>query len=76
MKCIAAYLLAVAGGDENPSEEKIKSILESVGIQTDLQKIQELIQKMRNRNLEDLISEGSTKLSMASGSTLAPPPSN
>lgn len=35
MRYVAAYLLAVLGGNNNPSAKDIKSILGSVGIEAD-----------------------------------------
>jgi large subunit ribosomal protein LP2 len=35
LKYYAAYLLAQLGGDESPSVDKIRAILDSVGISTD-----------------------------------------
>lgn len=35
MRYVAAYLLAVLGGNGNPSAKDIKSILDSVGIEAD-----------------------------------------
>lgn len=35
MRYVAAYLLAVLGGSENPEAKDIKKILDSVGIEAD-----------------------------------------
>ncbi|KAH0785695.1 60S acidic ribosomal protein P2 [Histomonas meleagridis] len=67
MKYIAAYLLAQAGGDASPSKEKITAILESVGIQVDAKAIDALLEKLNGKNIEELIKEGSSKLSVVGG---------
>lgn len=35
MRYVAAYLLAVLGGNESPTSKDLKKILDSVGIETD-----------------------------------------
>lgn len=44
MRYIAAYLLAVLGGNESPTSKDLKKILDSVGIETD----DERVNKVRN----------------------------
>ena len=72
MKYIAAYLLAIAGGDQAPSKDKITKILESVGISVDGNAVDALIQKMQGKNVEELIAEGSSKLAVVGGGAAAP----
>ena len=67
MKYIAAYLLAQIGGDATPGKDKIKAILESVGITVDEAAIDELLKKFEGKNVDELITEGSSKLSLVSG---------
>ena len=67
MKYIAAYLLAQIGGDATPGKDKIKAILESVGIAVDEAAIDELLKKFEGKNVDELIAEGSSKLSLVSG---------
>ena len=72
MKYIAAYLLAKLGGDENPSASKIKSILESVGAQCDDSTVDALLKKLEGKDIQALISEGSSKLAVVGGGSAAP----
>ena len=72
MKYIAAYLLAIAGGDKEPSKDKITKILESVGISVDGNAVDALIEKMKGKDVEELIKEGSSKLAVVGGGSAAP----
>ena len=67
MKYIAAYLLAIAGGDKEPSKDKITKILESVGISVDGKAVDALIEKMKGKDVEELIKEGASKLAVVGG---------
>ena len=60
------YLLAQLGGDASPSKDKIKSILDAVGITVDDAAIDALLAKVDGKNVEELIAEGSSKLSVFS----------
>ncbi|EMP32305.1 60S acidic ribosomal protein P2 [Chelonia mydas] len=42
MRYVAAYLLAVLGGNNNPTAKNIKKILDSVGIDTDDERVNKL----------------------------------
>ena len=72
MKYIAAYLLAIAGGDKEPSKEKITKILESVGITVDAKAVDALIEKLKGKDVEELIKEGASKLAVVGGGSAAP----
>jgi len=73
MRYLAAYLLAVLGGNENPGEADIKKILSSVGIDADAEALKKVIASLKGKNLEQLIAEGRTKLSsMPTGGGAAP----
>lgn len=63
MKHLAAYLLLALGGNEQPSASDIKSLLETVGIEADGEKLDALVSSLAGKSLEELIAEGSTKLS-------------
>ncbi|KAK8888322.1 60S acidic ribosomal protein P2 [Tritrichomonas musculus] len=65
MKYIAAYMLAKLG-TENPKVDDIKRIIESVGIEFDFKKAEEIVNKLEGKNLEDVINNGKTKLSLVS----------
>ena len=62
MKIIAAYLLAVLGGNAHPDEAAIKKILSSVGVESDAEKVKKLIHELNGKNLQEVIAAGSAKL--------------
>ncbi|KAF1877857.1 hypothetical protein Lal_00038166, partial [Lupinus albus] len=62
MKVIAAYLLAVLGGNKTPSEKDIKNILASVGAEADDDKIKLLLSEVKGKDIEDIIASGREKL--------------
>lgn len=63
MKYIAAYLLAKIGGKENPNKEDIKRIIESVGIKIEENHSEEIIEKLKGKDLREIMKEGNSKLS-------------
>lgn len=63
MKYLAAYLLLVNAGNATPSAADIKSVLSSVSIEADDEKISKLLAEVEGKSAEDLIAEGNEKLS-------------
>ena len=59
---MAAYLLALLGGNKNPSEADISKILGSVGIEVDAAKVKKVISELAGKNIEEVIAKGSEKL--------------
>nr|AEF59082.1 60S acidic ribosomal-like protein P2 [Phragmatopoma lapidosa] len=73
MRYVAAYMLAVLGGNTNPSDADIKKILSSVGIEADDANIKKVISELSGKNIEDVLAEGKEKLaSMPAGGGAAP----
>jgi len=66
MRNIAAYLLAVLGGNANPDAAAINKILASVGINGDAEKIEKLIAELKGKDIHQVIAEGQSKLSTVS----------
>ena len=66
MKYIAAYMLAKLGGKENPTVEDIKAIIESVGIEFEKQKAEEIVDKLSGKDITEVINNGKSKLSVVS----------
>jgi len=66
MKYVAAYLMAVLGGNDSPSKANVVSILASVGIEADDSLLSKFLKEMEGKNVDDLISKGMTKLSSMS----------
>ncbi|KAF5460759.1 hypothetical protein F2P56_020605 [Juglans regia] len=62
MKVIAAYLLAVLGGNISPSAENLKDILGSVGAEVDDDKIELLLSEVKGKDITELIAFGREKL--------------
>ncbi|XP_055832644.1 60S acidic ribosomal protein P2-like [Solanum dulcamara] len=62
MKVIAAYLLAVLGGNTSPTEKDLKKILGSVGAEADDDRIQLLLSQVEGKDITELIAAGREKL--------------
>jgi hypothetical protein len=54
---VAAYMLAVMGGNENPTADDIKMIIGSVGIESEDVKLNLVIKKLHGKNIEELVAE-------------------
>jgi large subunit ribosomal protein LP2 len=63
MRYAAAYVLAVLAGNTNPDVGSISKILGSVGIDCDKTKAQKVIDACKGKNVDDIIAEGTKKLS-------------
>ncbi|KAK9498295.1 hypothetical protein O3M35_002962 [Rhynocoris fuscipes] len=74
MRYVAAYLLAVLGGKDQPSSGDIEKILSSVGIEADSEKLNKVIADLKGKNIEDVIAKGKEKLASvpAGGGAAAP----
>ena len=70
MKYIAAYMLAKLG-KENPTVEDIQRIIESVGIEFDPKKADEIVKKLEGKDINEVIADGKTKLSVVSNPQVA-----
>ena len=66
MKYIAAYILARLGGKENPTVEDIKTIIESVGIDFESKKAEEIVEKLKGKDFNEVMNDGKSKLSTVS----------
>jgi len=62
MKHLAAYLLLGLGGNSNPSAKEIKKVLASVGIEADNDRLKALIDELKDKDINELITEGASKL--------------
>ncbi|KAM8940083.1 large ribosomal subunit protein P2 isoform 2-T2 [Pelodytes ibericus] len=72
MRYIAAYLLAVLGGNDKPNLKDLKKILDSVGIETDNERAEKVVTELNGKSIDEVIAQGSTKLaSMPSGGAVA-----
>ncbi|KAM0695811.1 hypothetical protein Q7P36_004293 [Cladosporium allicinum] len=74
MKYMAAYLLLGLAGNSSPSAEDIKTVLSSVGIDADEERLSSLLKELEGKDINELISSGSQKLaSVPSGGSGAAP---
>ncbi|EME87155.1 uncharacterized protein MYCFIDRAFT_53885 [Pseudocercospora fijiensis CIRAD86] len=62
MKHLAAYLLLGLGGNTSPSAKDIKGVLSAVGVEADDERLEKLLSELEGKDINELISEGSTKL--------------
>ncbi|CAL9247729.1 unnamed protein product [Arabidopsis halleri] len=62
MKIAAAFLLAVLGGNANPSAENIKNIIGAVGADVDGESIELLLKEVSGKDIAELIASGREKL--------------
>ncbi|KAG2178369.1 hypothetical protein INT44_001521 [Umbelopsis vinacea] len=63
MKYLAAYLLLRAGGNAAPAADDVKSLLESVGVEADSDRLSSLISALEGKDVDEIIAEGKAKLS-------------
>ncbi|UJR33750.1 hypothetical protein I4U23_021177 [Adineta vaga] len=63
MRYAAAYVLAVLAGNATPDVATVSQILGSVGIDCDKTKAQKVIDACKGKDLEQIIAEGTKKLS-------------
>ena len=59
-------MLVKLGGKENPTVEDIKAIFESVGIDFEKQKAEEIVDKLSGKDITEVINNGKSKLSVVS----------
>ncbi|KAL7616456.1 hypothetical protein Lser_V15G02384 [Lactuca serriola] len=62
MKVVAAYLLALLGGNTSPSAEDLKKILGSVGAEAEEDRIELLLSEIKGKDITELIASGREKL--------------
>jgi len=63
MKLIAAYLLAVLGGNATPDAVAVSKILSSVGVDADQEALKKVVSELNGKKIEDVIAAGNAKLS-------------
>lgn len=62
MRYVAAYALAVLGGNANPSVDDLKKILGSVGIDLDDARAKKVVSSLNGKSIDEVIAAGSAKL--------------
>ncbi|OTF70737.1 60S acidic ribosomal protein P2-like protein [Euroglyphus maynei] len=66
MRYVAAYLLAVLGGNKSPSKDDITKILSSVGIEVDDEKLSKVVTELKGKSVDELIEQGMCSEKLAS----------
>ncbi len=54
MKHLAAYLLLTLGGNTSPSAKEIKKVLSSVGIETDSDRVEKLLEEVQGKDINEV----------------------
>eukprot|EP00343_Euplotes_focardii_P011766 CAMPEP_0205829526 /NCGR_PEP_ID=MMETSP0206-20130828/38381_1 /ASSEMBLY_ACC=CAM_ASM_000279 /TAXON_ID=36767 /ORGANISM="Euplotes focardii, Strain TN1" /LENGTH=117 /DNA_ID=CAMNT_0053132319 /DNA_START=30 /DNA_END=383 /DNA_ORIENTATION=+ len=62
MRIIAAYMLAVLGGNAEPDEKAVTDILDSVGVKPDAEALKVFFEKVKGKDLDALLEAGKQKL--------------
>ncbi|XP_069489647.1 large ribosomal subunit protein P2-like [Ambystoma mexicanum] len=62
MRYVAAYLLAVLGGNNKPSAKDIKAILGSVGIEAESERLNKVISELNDKDIDEVLNAGLSKL--------------
>ncbi|TMW60271.1 hypothetical protein Poli38472_000313 [Pythium oligandrum] len=71
MRYIAAYLLAVLGGNAAPSADDVTQILSSVGVEVDAERLNKVISELEGKDINEVIAAGSKKLAKFGGAAPA-----
>ncbi|KAK3693928.1 dimerization domain of ribosomal protein P1P2 [Podospora appendiculata] len=58
MKYLAAYLLLGLGGNTAPSAKDITSVLESVGIEADSERVSKLLSELEGKDINEVRRHG------------------
>ena len=62
MRHLAAYLLLVAGGNSSPTADDITTLLGTVGITVDEDRLNQLISELDGKDINEIIESGKDKL--------------
>ncbi|XP_029550760.1 60S acidic ribosomal protein P2 [Salmo trutta] len=74
MRYVAAYLLAVLGGNTSPSSKDIKNILGSVGIEAEAERLDKVVSELNGKDINEVMNSGLSKLaSVPAGGAVAAP---
>ena len=62
MRYVAAYLLAVIGGNDSPSASDITEILASVGVEVDKTQLDVVMKELKGKDVMEVMEAGRAKL--------------
>eukprot|EP00029_Vermamoeba_vermiformis_P005295 TRINITY_DN1799_c0_g1_i1.p1 TRINITY_DN1799_c0_g1~~TRINITY_DN1799_c0_g1_i1.p1 ORF type:complete len:110 (-),score=46.16 TRINITY_DN1799_c0_g1_i1:44-373(-) len=72
MRYVAAYLLAVLGGNATPDAAAIKKILSAVDVNVDDAALNQVLEQLKGKNLDEVIAAGKEKLASVPSVGAAP----
>ena len=58
MKDMAAYLMLVLGGNENPTADDVSKALASVGVESDSEQLTKMISELEGKDLSEVLASG------------------
>lgn len=58
MKDMAAYLMLVLGGNENPTADDVSKALASVGVESDSEQLNKMISELEGKDLSEVLASG------------------
>ena len=58
MRYVAAYLLAVLGGNTSPSAKDLKKILSSVGVDAEDSNLKKVIDELSGKDVDEVLAAG------------------
>ncbi|SOV73900.1 60S acidic ribosomal protein P2 [Plasmodium sp. gorilla clade G3] len=73
MKYVAAYLMCVLGGNENPSTKEVKNVLGAVNADVEDDVLNNFIDSLKGKSCHELITDGLKKLQNIGGGVAAAP---
>ncbi|KAM3128638.1 hypothetical protein pb186bvf_019267 [Paramecium bursaria] len=73
MKYVAAYALLVLGGKEQPTADDLKGLLKEVGVDANQGDVDQVVNALKGKKLQDVIAEGSKQVqNLSFGGSAAP----
>lgn len=71
MKYLAAYLLLKLGGAEEVTAEDVRKVVSASGAEVDDERVTALLDAVNGRSVEDLVTEGRSKMESVAGVAVA-----
>ncbi|EAX91481.1 60s Acidic ribosomal protein [Trichomonas vaginalis G3] len=71
MRYISAYLLSVAAGNQKPTADQVKKILEAAGVDIDAAQLEQVVTKMNEKAVEELVETGKNEMGKVAGAAPA-----
>ena len=72
MRHLATYMLLVAGGNASPTADDVTNALSQVGVDVDSERLNQLIEELSGKDLEEVIEAGRSMLVKMGGGGAAP----